>query len=171
MKFVFNSLNFLLSKSDIKKVYLMSILLLIVSIIEVIGLGLISFLVLNLGSVGPALLEYKLIQDYVGYFDVANDQLSYYFYAVILLYSLVTVLISILATRHQSITSHMIGSRVKLKLINHFLTLDWESILQSPPAESASRVLNDGDQVARIIIFSMHLISRCILSALSLIHI
>ena len=166
MKFVFNSLNFLLSKSDIKKVYLMSILLLIVSIIEVIGLGLISFLVLNLGSVGPALLEYKLIQDYVGYFDVANDQLSYYFYAVILLYSLMTVLISILAIRHQSITSHMIGSRVKLKLINHFLTLDWESILQTPPAESASRVLNDGDQVARIIIFSMHLISRCILSAI-----
>ena len=166
MKFVFNSLNFLLSKSDIKKVYLMSFLLLVVSIIEVIGLGLISFLILNFGKVGSALLEYKLIQDYVSYFDIANDQLSYYFYAVILLYSLVTVLISILAIRHQSITSHMIGSRVKLKLINHFLTLDWESILQSPPAESASRVLNDGDQVARIIIFSMHLISRCILSVM-----
>jgi ATP-binding cassette, subfamily B, bacterial PglK len=166
MKFVFNSLNFLLSKSDIKKVYLMSFLLLVVSIIEVIGLGLISFLILNFGTVGSALLEYKLIQDYVSYFDIANEQLSYYFYAVILLYSLVTVLISILAIRHQSITSHMIGSRVKLKLINHFLTLDWESILQSPPAESASRVLNDGDQVARIIIFSMHLISRCILSVM-----
>ena len=106
MKFVFNSLNFLLSKSDIKKVYLMFFLLLIVSIIEVIGLGLISFLMLNLGS--------------VGYFDVANDQLSYYFYAVIPLYSLVTALISILAIRHQSIISHMIGSRVKLMTYTNY---------------------------------------------------
>ena len=166
MKFVFDSLHFLLSRPDIKKVYLMSLLLLLVSIIEVVGLGLISFLILNLGNVDSALLQYSFVYNASQSLDITKSELSNYFYALVLIYSLVTVIISILAIRYQSITSHLIGSRVKLKLIDHFLTLDWESILQSPPSETAARVLNDGDQVARIIIFSMHLISRCILSAI-----
>jgi ABC-type bacteriocin/lantibiotic exporter with double-glycine peptidase domain len=166
MKFVFDSLHFLLSRPDIKKVYLMSLLLLLVSIIEVVGLGLISFLILNLGNVDSALLQYSFVYNASQSLGITKSELSNYFYALVLIYSLVTVIISILAIRYQSITSHLIGSRVKLKLIDHFLTLDWESILQSPPSETAARVLNDGDQVARIIIFSMHLISRCILSAI-----
>ena len=78
-------------------------------------------------------------------------------------YSLITLLSSILIVRSLNISGQFIGSRIRQKILEYYLEMDWVNLSTIKLTEQTSKIINDGRQVGSIIIFSLHLFSRLIL--------
>ena len=158
------SLRSVLSQSDFNKLLFMSLALTLVALIEVGGLALIAFLVLNLENLSGALLDVAFIEVLLNLLGLSEDKILFLFSGLIILYSLLTIVISTISIRRISIFSELMGAKIKTSLLKNFLNLEWLDFLKSHSSKNMSRIINDGDIVADMINFFMNLFNKFILA-------
>lgn len=166
MFFLVKSLRSILSPKDILKFYLISVILIIIALMEVVGLALISFLIINLNNLDSILSNSNVFQKILIFFKLSSYNSSYVLCIVIIGYSIVNILVSIASIRYISIYSQILGANIKSKVVEYFLYLDWIKLTGMPTSKSMSRVINDGNEVSDILYFLMHLFSKLILALL-----
>ena len=166
MLHLIKSLQTVLSRNDFKQLMLMSFGLTLVAIIEVGGLAAIAFLVLNLENLSSVLLEFELFVFLVSFFGLPKDQIIFLFTGFLLIYSLFTIIISSISIRRISIFSEMMGAKIKTSLLQYFLRLDWLDFSKSHSSKNISRIVHDGDIVADMINFFMHLFNKFLLAVI-----
>jgi len=160
----FSALKSILAPQDLKSIYAMSFLLVCVSALEVFGLVLISFLIVNLGSMDSSFFEIDLIRSLVSIFSISESSFQIIFSLLIILYAIASSIIVFFTLKYVTITSQVIGSKIKLNLTRIFLYFEWREVLESRNSENLSRILNDGSELGTLINFLLHLFSRLILA-------
>ena len=146
-----------------------SSLLLFVACIEVLGLGLISFLLINIQQLNEAIISIEIASSAIKFFSIPSSNVAYIFCTMILIYSVGATLCSILAIRSISISSQLIGSRLRARVLGYFLYSDWMEVSKIQASDQISKLINDGRQVGFIISFCLHLFSRFALASLIII--
>jgi ATP-binding cassette, subfamily B, bacterial PglK len=166
MKSLVKSLLIILPREDSLRIILSSCLLLFVAFIEVMGLGLISFLLINIQNLYDSIILLPLASQAINYFNIASENVVYVFFILVLVYSVSASIVSILSIRSISHSSQLIGSRLRARVLKHFLYSDWMEISKAQSSEKISKLINDGRQVGFIISFCLHLFSRLALTSL-----
>ena len=144
----------------------MSLALSLVACIEVGGLAAIGFLILNLETLETSLYGIQSINNLLVFFSIPKEYILYIFCGSLALYSLLTMLISTASIQQISIFGELAGSRVKTSVLKHFLSMNWVEFSKLKASKKLSRVIHDGDAVAEIITFFMHLLNKLILAAI-----
>tara|TARA_B110000263_G_scaffold84377_1_gene73796 strand:+ start:1357 stop:3144 length:1788 start_codon:yes stop_codon:yes gene_type:complete len=150
------SIHSIIPKKDSFLVARMSIILVLVSFVEFFGLAMISFLMINIGSVDE--LASRL--SFMSFLGIKPDLVPLTFSLFVCAYALMSIAISIFFLKFVSLHSQLIGGRIKLKLINYYLSLGWIEHLENANSEKISRILNDATHVGQQVLFAMHLFSR-----------
>lgn len=150
------SIHSIISKKDTSLIVKMSVILVIISFIEFFGLAMISFLIINIGSMDTLVSRFPVLNS----FGVDRDLLPLVLSLFVCAYALLSISISITFLRFVSLNSQLIAGRIKLKLINYYLSLGWLEHIQNSSAEKISRIQNDAFYVGQQILFAMHLFSR-----------
>ena len=166
MKTLVKSLLIILPREDLLRMIVSSSLLIFVAFAEVVGLGLISFLLINIQQLYESIILLPLVPGAVNYFNIAPENVVYVFFILVLAYSLSASIISIFSIRSISVSSQLIGSRLRGKVLRYFLHSDWMEISKVQSSEKISKLINDGRQVGFIISFCLHLFSRLALASL-----
>ncbi len=169
MKPLIQSLLIVLPKQDLWRMAASSSLLLFVAFIEVLGLGLISFLLVNIQQLNEAITSIQIASSAIKFFSIPSSNVAYIFCTMILIYSVVATLFSILAIRSISISSQLIGSRLRARVLGYFLYSEWMEVSKIQASDQISKLINDGRQVGFIISFCLHLFSRFALASLIII--
>lgn len=169
MKPLIQSLLIVLPKQDLWRMAASSSLLLFVACIEVLGLGLISFLLINIQQLNEAIISIEIASSAIKFFSIPSSNVAYIFCTMILIYSVGATLCSILAIRSISISSQLIGSRLRARVLGYFLYSDWMEVSKIQASDQISKLINDGRQVGFIISFCLHLFSRFALASLIII--
>jgi ATP-binding cassette, subfamily B, bacterial PglK len=164
MKSLFLSLNLILEAKDLYRIYIMSFLLVLVSALEVIGLVLISFLIVNLGSMDSSLLEMEFISKLNTTQIISEDFSQIIFPVMIIIYAITSIIIVFHTLKYVTITSQIIGSSIKFNLTRIFLYFNYREVLESQNSENFSRILNDGSELGFLINFILHLFSKLTLA-------
>ncbi len=160
---LFKSLNIVLI-GDRKKFFLASAILILVVLIEILGLGLISFLIINISNLPKAINNVSFFNLIFSFFSPSPEDILIIFSTIIVLYSIISIILSSVVINKTSIFAQIIGARIKSKVAGYFLHLEWREIVGSRSSVNISRVINDGDQVASMISILMLLISRLVLT-------
>ena len=160
---LFKSLNIVLI-GDRKKFFLASAILILVVLIEILGLGLISFLIINISNLPKAINNVSFFNLFFSFFSPSPENVLIIFSTIIVLYSIISIILSSVVINKTSIFAQIIGARIKSKIAGYFLHLEWRKIVGSRSSVNISRVINDGDQVASMISILMLLISRLVLT-------
>ncbi len=160
---LFKSLNIVLI-GDRKKFFLASTILILVVLIEIFGLGLISFLIINISNLPKAINNVSFFNLIFSFFSPSPEDILIIFSTIIVLYSIISIILSSVVINKTSIFAQIIGARIKSKIAGYFLHLEWREIVGSRSSVNISRVINDGDQVASMISILMLLISRLVLT-------
>ena len=160
---LFKSLNIVLI-GDRKKFFLASAILILVVLIEILGLGLISFLIINISNLPKAINNVSFFNLFFSFFSPSPENVLIIFSTIIVLYSITSIILSSVVINKTSIFAQILGARIKSKIAGYFLHLEWREIVGSRPSVNISRVINDGDQVASIISILMLLSSRLVLT-------
>ena len=166
MKSLIKSLLIILPKEDLLRMIVSSSLLIFVAFAEVVGLGLISFLLINIQQLYESIILLPLVPGAVNYFNLASENVVYVFFILVLAYSVSASIISIFSIRSISISSQLIGSRLRARVLKHFLHSDWMEISKVQSSEKISNLINDGRQVGFMVSFCLHLFSRLALASL-----
>jgi len=161
---LFKSLNIVLKREDRNKFFFASAILIFVTLIEVFGLGLISFLIINISNVPEAINNISFLNSIFSFFALSAEDSLIFLTIIIVLYSIFSVILSSIVLNKLSIFTQILGARVKSRIADYFLNLEWVKIVGSKPSKNISRVINDGEQVSYIINFSMLLFSRLALT-------
>tara|TARA_A100001011_G_scaffold307544_1_gene322901 strand:+ start:288 stop:2069 length:1782 start_codon:yes stop_codon:yes gene_type:complete len=156
-------LYLILPSEDLFRVVRLSILLTIVAIMEVFGLGLISFLLINIENLNDAIASVYFIPALMAFFGLTSMHYTVAFCILVIIYSFITLLASVFIIRSLNISGQFIGSRVRQKILNYYLEEDWVYLSNFKTSEQVSKIINDGRQVGFVIIFSLHLFSKLIL--------
>jgi len=159
-------LYFILPSEDLYRIARLSALLTIVAVMEVFGLGLISFLLINIENLNDAIGSLYFMPALVAYFQLSSSHYTIVFCTFVIFYSVITLIASVLIMRSLNISGQFIGSRVRQKILNYYLEEDWLNLSHVKTSDQVSKIINDGRQVGFIIIFSLHLFSRLILCSL-----
>ena len=150
------SIHSIISKKDTSLIIRMSVILVIISFIEFFGLAMISFLIINIGSMDTLVLRFPVLNS----LGIDRDLLPLVLSLFVCVYALLSISISITFLKFVSLNSQLIAGRIKLKLINYYLSLGWLEHIQNSSAEKISRIQNDATYVGQQILFAMHLFSR-----------
>ena len=150
------SIHSIISKKDTSLIIRMSVILVIISFIEFFGLAMISFLIINIGSMDTLVSRFPVLNS----LGVDQDLLPLVLSLFVCAYALFSISISITFLKFVSLNSQLIAGRIKLKLINYYLSLGWLEHIQNSSAEKISRIQNDATYVGQQILFAMHLFSR-----------
>jgi HlyD family secretion protein len=150
------SIRTIISKKDTSLITRMSVILVIISFIEFFGLAMISFLIINIGSMDTLVSRFPILNS----LGVDQDLLPLVLSLFVCVYALLSISISITFLKFVSLNSQLIAGRIKLKLINYYLSLGWLEHIQNSSAEKISRIQNDATYVGQQILFAMHLFSR-----------
>ena len=150
------SIHSIISKKDTSLIIRMSAILVIISFIEFFGLAMISFLIINIGSMDTLVLRFPVLNS----LGIDRDLLPLVLSLFVCVYALLSISISITFLKFVSLNSQLIAGRIKLKLINYYLSLGWLEHIQNSSAEKISRIQNDATYVGQQILFAMHLFSR-----------
>ena len=167
MYLFFKSLPNILSRSELIELFGMSLLLTLVAFLEVAGIALIAFVVVNLGYLDSILKEIALftfIVDFLSLSEKSNYTLI--FCALIIIYAISTVFLSIFIVRYISLYSQNLGVSLRQKLALNYISMNWEEQIQLSPSENIARLINDSEQTGDSIYFAMHLFSKFILAVL-----
>jgi len=164
MKSLFLSLNTILEAKDLYRIYIMSFLLVLVSALEVVGLVLISFLIVNLGNMDSSLLEMGFISKLNASLKISEDFSQIIFPVMIIIYAIISSIIVFHILKYVTIASQIIGSSIKFNLTRIFLYFNYREVLESQNSENFSRILNDGSELGYLINFILHLFSRLTLA-------
>ena len=106
------------------------------------------------------------VSSVVSYFNIATENVVYIFFILVLIYSVSASIISIFSVRSISVSSQLIGSRLRVRVLKHFLHSDWMEISKVQSSEKISKLINDGRQVGFMMSFCLHLFSRLALASL-----
>ena len=161
---LFKSLNIVL-REDRKKFFFASLILIFVTLIEVFGLGLISFLIINISDLPKAIDNSSFLNIIFSFFSLPLENSLIILSIFIVLYSIFSVILSSIALNKLSIFAQVLGGRVKSRIADYFLNLEWIKIVSSKSSKNISRIINDGEEVSYVINFSMLLFSRLALTA------
>ena len=161
---LFKSLNIVLG-DDRNKFFLASGILVFVVLIEVFGLGLISFLLINISNLTEAINNVSFLNLIFSFFSLPPENSLIVLSIFIVLYSIFSVILSSIVLNKLSIFSQILGARVKSRIADYFLNLEWIKIVGSKSSKNISRIINDGEEVSYVINFSMLLFSRLALTA------
>jgi ATP-binding cassette, subfamily B, bacterial PglK len=153
----------ILPSEDLFRIGRLSILLTIVAVMEVFGLGLISFLLINIENLSDAIGSIHFMPALMVFFNLSSIHYTLVFCTFVIFYSVITLIASVLIIRSLNISGQFIGSRVRQKILNYYLEEDWVKLSHVKTSEQVSKIINDGRQVGFVIIFSLHLFSRLIL--------
>ncbi len=164
MPLFLKKLYFILPSEDLFRIARLSIMLTIVAVMEVFGLALISFLLINIANLSEAISSISFMPAIMSSLNLSSNYYTLVFCTFIVLYSGITLLSSVLIVRSLNISGQFIGSRVRQKILAYYLEEDWIHLSKIKTSEQISKIINDGRQVGFIIIFSLHLFSRLILS-------
>ena len=164
MPLFLKKLYFILPSEDLFRIVRLSIMLTIVAVMEVFGLALISFLLINIANLSEAISSISFMPAIISSLNLSSNYYTVVFCTFIVLYSGITLLSSVLIVRSLNISGQFIGSRVRQKILEYYLEEDWIHLSKIKTSEQISKIINDGRQVGFIIIFSLHLFSRLILS-------
>ena len=134
----------------------MSVILVIISFIEFFGLAMISFLIINIGSMDTLVSRFPILNS----LGVDQALLPLVLSLFVCAYALFSIGISISFLKFVSLNSQLIAGRIKLKLIDYYLSLSWLEHIKNSSAEKISRIQNDATYVGQQILFAMHLFSR-----------
>ena len=134
----------------------MSVILVIISFIEFFGLAMISFLIINIGSMDTLVSRFSILNS----LGLDQDLLPLVLSLFVCAYALFSISISISFLKFVSLNSQLIAGRIKLKLIDYYLSLSWLEHIKNSSAEKISRIQNDATYVGQQILFAMHLFSR-----------
>jgi HlyD family secretion protein len=116
----------------------------------------ISFLIINIGSMDTLASRFPLLNS----LGIRSDLIPLALSLFVCVYALISISISISFLKFVSLNSQLIAGRIKLKLINYYLSLGWIEHIQNTDAEKISRIQNDATHVGQQILFAMHLFSR-----------
>lgn len=166
MKSLTKSLLIILPREDLLRMIVSSGLLILVAFAEVVGLSLISFLLINIQQLYESIISLPLVPGAVNYFNIASENVVYVFFILVLAYSVSASIVSIFSIRSISVSSQLIGSRLRAKVLRYFLHSDWVEISKMQSSERVSKLINDGRQVGFLISFCLHLFSRLALASL-----
>ena len=158
------SLPYILTEKEQLQLFGISLMLTFLAFMEVTGLALISFIIINLDSLNFVLQSSALYLHVSDMLYLSNHNPSLIFCSFVIFYSILMVLLSIFVIRYISQYSQLIGVNIKSKVTQKLLLMDWEKISQLSPSENISRIVNDSEQAADAIYFSMHLFSKFILA-------
>ena len=156
------SINSIVSNRDASLIIRMSVTMLAISFIEFFGLAMISFLIINIGSMDSLASRFTILN----YLGIRPDLLPLAISLFVCGYALLSICISMMFLKFVSLQSQLIAGRIKLRLINHYLSLGWIDHLKVSSAEKISRILNDASHVGQQILFFMHLFSRLALASI-----
>ena len=159
-------LYFILPSEDLFRIGRLSIMLTIVAIMEVFGLGLISFLLINIENLNTAIGSFIFMQELVQFLNISSSNYTLIFCTFVVLYSVITLSASIVIIRSLNISGQFIGSRVRQKILNYYLDEDWMNLSHIKTSDQISKIINDGRQLGFVIIFCLHLFSKFILCLL-----
>lgn len=157
----FKSIIPIISQKDIFLIIRMSVILLLVSFIEFLGLAMMTFMIINLGALED---NFEKIFSSFNFFNINLVSVQIYLPVIICTYVLGSFFASIASLRFVSHQSQLIGSRLKLKLLNHYISEGWIDYLKTSSSEKVSRIINDATEVTRQLLFVMHLFSRLTLA-------
>lgn len=156
------SIHSIISKKDMSLIIRMSVILVIISFIEFFGLAMISFLIINIGSMDTLVSRFPVLNS----FGIDQDLLPLVLSLFVCVYALFSISISISFLKFVSLNSQLIAGRIKLNLIDYYLSLGWLEHIQNSSAEKISRIQNDATYVGQQILFAMHLFSRFALAVI-----
>ena len=154
------SIHSIISKKDTSLILKMSFILVIISFIEFFGLAMISFLIINIGSMDTLVSRFPILNS----LGIESDLVPLLLSFVVCAYALFSISISISFLKFVSLNSQLIAGRIKLKLIDYYLSLGWLEHIQNSSSEKISRIQNDATYVGQQILFAMHLFSRLALA-------
>lgn len=164
MVHLIKSFQAILPRKDFRRLLYMSVALSLIACIEVGGLAAIGFLILNLESLEATLVSIQPINSLLVFFSIPQEHTLFIFCGLAVFYSLFTILISTAAIRQISIFGELTGSGIKTSILQHFLSMNWLEFSRLEASKKLSRVIHDGDAVADIITFFMHLLNKLILA-------
>lgn len=162
--YFYKSFILILTKQDKLRILRLSIGLIIISILEVLGLALIAFLLINFQDLESAISSYMFFKPVFFIFDASKYNIVYLFCLGILVYSVITLMLSIVLLRAINFSSQLIGSRVRLSIMKYYLYSDWMELYSLQAAQQISNIFNDGRQMGFIVGFCLNLLSRLMLA-------
>ena len=166
MLFLLKSLTTILPKADIIRLVHLSVMLVFISFMEVFGLALISFLLVNLQDLSNSIQALPFMTELLTLLGIPNKNITFFFCISILIYSIVTLIFSIFIIRSVNLSGQLIGSRLRQTVVKHYLYADWINLSSAHASELISKILNDGRQMGFLISFCLHLFSRVTLTLL-----
>ncbi len=169
MLLLLKSLTTILPRADIVRLVRLSVMLVFISFLEVIGLALISFLLVNLQDLSNSIQTLPFMMELLTFFSISHNNITFLFCISILIYSIATLIFSIFIIRSVNLSGQLIGSRLRQTLIKSYLNTNWVNLSRSHSSELMSKILNDGRQMGFLISFCLHLFSRFILTFLIII--
>ena len=164
MILLLRSLKIFFLDGELNRVIVNLFLLALFALLDVFGLILIAFLIINFGNLGEALLELLSSQRLLDLTNISENKLFVFFCIFTIFYSIFNLISTVYVIRKISIFSQLIGAKVKSTVLNHFLSKKWPSHSESSFSENISRIINDGDEVAQMINFLLILFSRAFLA-------
>ncbi|SVB13367.1 uncharacterized protein METZ01_LOCUS166221, partial [marine metagenome] len=99
---LFKSLNIVLT-GDRKKFFLASAILILVVLIEILGLGLISFLIINISNLPKAINNVSFFNLIFSFFSPSSKDILIIFSTIIILYSIISIILSSVVINKTSI--------------------------------------------------------------------
>ena len=169
MLLLLKSLTTILPRADMIRLVRLSIMLVFISFLEVIGLALISFLLVNLQDLSNSIQALPFMMELLTFFGISHNNITFLFCISIFIYSIATLIFSIFIIRSVNLSGQLIGSRLRQTLIKSYLNTNWVNLSRSHSSELMSKILNDGRQMGFLISFCLHLFSRFILTFLIII--
>ena len=117
MLFLLKSLTTILPKADIIRLLHLSLMLVFISFMEVIGLGLISFLLVNLQDLSGSIQALPFMMELLTFFGISDNNSVLLFCISILIYSISTLIFSIFIIRSVNLSGQLIGSRLRQTVV------------------------------------------------------
>ena len=166
MVFLIKAFNLILSRNEMLRLSVVAWVFVLVAFMEVFGLALISYMILNLDNLEQVLINNSILNNIYSFVGVEIRNHSLVFCLVIVLYSLFNIFVSVLAIRYTNISTYKLGASIKSKILAHFLDLSWSDLNKLSISDSTSRIVNDGEEITNVLYFVMSLFMRTVLSLL-----
>jgi len=130
MLFFLKSLPDLLSQSDIKKIIFLSLASLFAAIIEVSGILIISFLIINYSNLEIFLNETYFFSYLIDFFNLDSRYHILFFGLLIMIYIVTSIFIFLAIMKKVTFSTQRISRNIKIKMIEVILMQSWSQISQ-----------------------------------------
>jgi len=166
MLFFLKSLPDLLSQSDIKKIIFLSLASLFAAIIEVSGILIISFLIINYSNLEIFLNETYFFSYLIDFFNLDSRYHILFFGLLIMIYIVTSIFIFLAIMKKVTFSTQRISRNIKIKMIEVILMQSWSQISQKSYSDNISKIVNDTHQTGFAVDCFLRLLSKLWLALL-----